>query len=170
MNSKAESDCIEAISGVTQWDVKNYVESVDGRKPHRNLIGFLRDISDSAAADGEGALRDSILEIVSQSTLGESFGGYGLKESGDLSEEDEVNVVFLCRAYMQAFGAQIRAKTAPLPLTKRPAGRPGMTLTEKIFAAHDVSRRGFVRPHQVIQVDVDWILASELSWVKWHYA
>ena len=39
-----------------------------------------------------------------------------------------------------------------------------MTLAEKIFAAHDVARRGEVRPGDVIRLDVDWVIASELSW------
>lgn len=39
-----------------------------------------------------------------------------------------------------------------------------MTLTEKIFAAHNVSRKGDVKPGDVIRVDIDWVLASELSW------
>lgn len=37
-------------------------------------------------------------------------------------------------------------------------------MAEKIFAMHDVSHRGYVAPGDIIQVDVDWILASELSW------
>jgi homoaconitase/3-isopropylmalate dehydratase large subunit len=39
-----------------------------------------------------------------------------------------------------------------------------MTMAEKIFSMHDVSRRGFVRPGDIIQVEVDWILASEITW------
>ena len=39
-----------------------------------------------------------------------------------------------------------------------------MTLSEKIFAAHDIERKGEVKPGDMIRVDVDWIIASELSW------
>jgi homoaconitase/3-isopropylmalate dehydratase large subunit len=39
-----------------------------------------------------------------------------------------------------------------------------MTLTEKIFAAHDVERQGWVAPGRTISVSVDWILASDASW------
>jgi homoaconitase/3-isopropylmalate dehydratase large subunit len=39
-----------------------------------------------------------------------------------------------------------------------------MTLAEKIFAAHDVRGTGHVKPGDVIRLDVDWVLASELSW------
>ena len=39
-----------------------------------------------------------------------------------------------------------------------------MTLAEKILAQHDVSRKGEVKPGEVIRLDVDWVIASELSW------
>ena len=39
-----------------------------------------------------------------------------------------------------------------------------MTLGEKIFAAHDVERRGVLKPGDMVRVDVDFVIASELSW------
>lgn len=39
-----------------------------------------------------------------------------------------------------------------------------MNVTEKIFAFHDVSRKGWVRPGEAILVSVDWVLSSEASW------
>lgn len=39
-----------------------------------------------------------------------------------------------------------------------------MTLTEKIFALHDVEGHGFVRTGTTIRVAIDWIMASEASW------
>lgn len=39
-----------------------------------------------------------------------------------------------------------------------------MTLTEKIFAMHDLDQRGSIKPDDMIRVDVDWVMASELSW------
>lgn len=46
----------------------------------------------------------------------------------------------------------------------RPADRPPMNLTEKIFAMHDVDSKGYVRVGDTIRVAVDWIMASEASW------
>ena len=40
-----------------------------------------------------------------------------------------------------------------------------MTLGEKIFAAHDVERRGVLKPGDMVRVDVDFVIASELSWM-----
>lgn len=39
-----------------------------------------------------------------------------------------------------------------------------MTLTEKIFAHHDILRRGTISPGTTISVSIDWILASDASW------
>lgn len=39
-----------------------------------------------------------------------------------------------------------------------------MTLSEKIFAAHDVERRGVLKPGDMARVDVDFVIANELSW------
>ncbi|PWY63672.1 aconitase iron-sulfur domain-containing protein [Aspergillus eucalypticola CBS 122712] len=39
-----------------------------------------------------------------------------------------------------------------------------MTLSEKIFALHDIEQKGSVAPGELIRVDVDWVIASEASW------
>ena len=39
-----------------------------------------------------------------------------------------------------------------------------MTLSEKIFASHDMERRGVLKPGDMVRVDVDFVMASELSW------
>ena len=38
-----------------------------------------------------------------------------------------------------------------------------MTLSEKIFAIHDVAQKGYVKVGDLIRVDVDWVIASEAS-------
>jgi homoaconitase/3-isopropylmalate dehydratase large subunit len=49
-------------------------------------------------------------------------------------------------------------------LPSRPEGRRGMTLSEKIFATHDVEKKGVLKTGNMIRVDVDFVMASELSW------
>ncbi|KAJ5102439.1 aconitase family protein [Penicillium alfredii] len=39
-----------------------------------------------------------------------------------------------------------------------------MTLSEKVFAMHDVDQKGSVVPGELIRVHVDWVIASEASW------
>ncbi|KAI1148096.1 aconitase iron-sulfur domain-containing protein [Nemania diffusa] len=87
-----------------------------------------------------------------------------LTPSIPLSTEIEAQILFLLSAYLEALKSAERSRDAPEPLRERPPGRRPMTMAEKIFAAHDASRKGWVKAGEVIQVDVDWILASELSW------
>lgn len=92
------------------------------------------------------------------------FGGLALSPDQQLSENDEAEVLFLVSAYLEGLNSSDRQGVPLEPLKERPAGRRGMTLSEKIFAAHDTKRRGEVKPGDVIRVDVDWVIASELSW------
>ncbi|KIW26158.1 uncharacterized protein PV07_09275 [Cladophialophora immunda] len=46
----------------------------------------------------------------------------------------------------------------------RPPGRKPMTMAEKILATHDTERRGEVQLGDTLRIDVDWVIASELSW------
>jgi hypothetical protein len=96
--------------------------------------------------------------------LSPDFGGLGLKSSSDLTPEDEKSVLFLVSAYLESLNSQDRAKSIPPTLTSRPEGRRGMTLSEKIFAAHDVEMRGVLKPGDMVRVGIDFIIASELSW------
>jgi len=73
-------------------------------------------------------------------------------------------VLFLVSAWLESLNSEDRAKNPPKMLSSRPEGRRGMTLSEKIFAAHDIERRGELKPGDMVRVDVDWIMASELSW------
>jgi len=92
------------------------------------------------------------------------FGGLGYSNGIPLDDQQEDEVLFLVSAWLEALNSADRSKSLPTPLTSRPAGRRGMTLSEKIFAAHDIEQNGFVTPGDVARVSVDWIMASELSW------
>jgi hypothetical protein len=118
-------------------------------------------LADAGHAAEAGALRD-VRELA---TLSTDFGGLGLRPNGEtLSEQDTSELLFLVSAHLEAVNSAERAKAPLKPLSQRPQGRRGMTLAEKVFAAHDIDQKGEVKPGDVIRVDVDWILASELSW------
>jgi hypothetical protein len=91
-------------------------------------------------------------------------GGLGLETNRPLAKEEEAEILFLISAWLEALNSADRAKAKPEPLPIRPAGRRGMTLSEKIFAMHDVAPKGFVKVGDLIRVDVDWVIASEASW------
>ena len=99
--------------------------------------------------------------------LSPDFAGLGYDANAVLSAQEESEVFFLVSAWLESLNSDDRSRSPAQPLLSRPVGRRGMTLSEKIFAAHDINRRGEVSPGDVIRVDVDWIMASELSWFVW---
>ncbi len=132
--------------------------------PSRSL---LRDIQIAAQQLKEKSLdRESkiLLEVFEKCIGPKNFGGLGLDEQAELDEGERKEVLFLCEAWLESLNAEDRAMKRSVLLPDRPSGRRGMTLTEKLFAMHDVRQSGFVKPGQVIRVAVDWIMASELSW------
>lgn len=102
-----------------------------------------------------------MLEICRQPTI---LGGLGLLDAASVTPEQESEILFLSSAWLEALNSADRAKSLPVLLAHRPDIRRGMTLSEKIFAMHDITRKGFVVPGELIRVDVDWVIASEVSW------
>lgn len=129
-----------------------------------NVLKALQRIARTLNAHGKKVTAEALEEVVHRCVTLEDFGGYGMDIETTLHPHQEADVTFLCSAYLEALKSVARAQSKPAPLKFRPTGRPGMTMTEKIFAMHDVSRKGYVQPGDIIQVDVDWVLASELSW------
>ena len=106
--------------------------------------------------------RSQCFLVISSQSM--ELGGLGLTETDNLTPEQEAEIIFLVSAWLESLNSTDRAKTPPEPLAARPPGRRGMTLSEKIFALHDINRKGWVAPSEVIRVDVDWVIASEASW------
>lgn len=130
------------------------------RSPLGDIEDAIRHLQEKSCPQEAGVLS----EVLAKCTGPKNFGGLGLDEHVDLSEAEQREVLFLCEAWLESLNATERQKQRATPLRGRPAGRRGMTLTEKLFAMHDVQPQGSVRPGQVIRVAVDWIMASELSW------
>ncbi len=163
--TSSESRCIELVNAFSPEVVQLQVHRGDVHTPEpNNLVAFVQNLADTLRQAGIGHLSEALYETVGKCTTSEDFGGYGLDTETPLTPSQEADVVFLCSAFIEAVKSEERARSKPQPLRHRPQGRRGMTMAEKIFAAHDVSPRGYVRPGDIIQVDVDWILASELSW------
>ena len=161
--SETENECVSLITGAL--DGKATIPSITTQHeqpPNGNIIEFLQKAAGALVSTSD-TVATALSEVVGQCTLHPNFGGYGLSTEAILTTKQENDVVFLCSAYLEAVKSEARAQSAPQPLLSRPAGRPGMTMSEKIFAAHDTSRRGWVKAGDVVQVDVDWVMASELS-------
>jgi len=107
---------------------------------------------------------EALESVKSLACVSKDFGGLGLVQEEDLGLKEEAQVLFLLSAWLESLNSADRSKAQIKMLTSRPKGRRGMTLTEKIFASHDSERRGELRPGDMVRVDVDWVMASELSW------
>ncbi|GIJ90458.1 hypothetical protein Asppvi_009413 [Aspergillus pseudoviridinutans] len=113
-----------------------------------------------------GHVRESsaLADVLRVCTQPRDLGGLGLEDASDLTAQQESEVLFLASAWLEALNSEDRSRSMLAPLPSRPPGRRGMTLSEKIFALHDVAHRGWVAPGDLIRVDVDWVIASEASW------
>ena len=156
------ADCIDMATLTT---ILSKTRGIDLRyDPSRYLLEDIKKLAQQLqekSLDREASLLREVLE----KCIGpKNFGGLGLGEHAELDEDERKEVLFLCEAWLESLNAEDRALERPTPLSSRPNGRRGMTLTEKLFAMHDVRPSGSVKPGQVIRVAVDWIMASELSW------
>src|SRR5690242_3897007 len=101
----------------------------------RPLISTLQDRNHSREAQ-------ILSEVTALCTKGPDYGGLGIQLDTHLNESQKKEVIFLVSAWLESLNSQDRAKAPLPPLDVRPAGRCGMTVTEKIFAMHDVERVG----------------------------
>lgn len=131
---------------------------------NESILGQLKIVNEVLQTQGhtrEAAAVNDVLILCEQPS---ELGGLGLDTVQPLQKDKETEILFLLSAWLEALNSADRTKTKPEPLSFRPAGRRGMTLSEKIFAIHDVAQKGFVKVGDLIRVDVDWVIASEASW------
>ncbi len=129
-----------------------------------NLLEQLKSMTDILFTNNHYREGEALSHVSSLATISPDFGGLGYSSNIQLDEKQEAEVLFLVSAWLEALNSADRSKSLSKPLPSRPEGRRGMTLSEKIFAAHDIEQSGFVTPGDVVRVSVDWIMASELSW------
>jgi hypothetical protein len=133
-----------------------------------NLLQQLQHLSKTLNETNHSEEAAVLNEVFRLATTSTNLGGLGISTDGkdtvQLTSEVESEILFLVSAHLEALNSIARAKAPTKPLKSRPEGRRGMTIAEKIFAAHDIDRRGEVAPGDVIRTDVDWVLSSELSW------
>ncbi|KAF2176149.1 aconitase family protein [Zopfia rhizophila CBS 207.26] len=113
--------------------------------------------------DGYKREASALMQVLAIATASPDYGGMGLSRE-DVSTVNQSELLLLASAWLESLNSADRSSKLLVPLDIRPPNRPPMNVTEKIFALHDVSRKGWVRPGETILVSVDWILASEASW------
>jgi hypothetical protein len=129
-----------------------------------SLLKQLKSVTDVLFTNNQLREAEVLSNVSSLTVLSPDFGGLGYSLDMNLDTQQEVEIVFLVSAWLESLNSIDKSKSLPKPLTSRPDGRRGMTLSEKVFAAHDMDQKGFVTPGDVVRVGVDWIMASELSW------
>ncbi|GLA95038.1 hypothetical protein AtubIFM57143_002033 [Aspergillus tubingensis] len=130
----------------------------------RNLLKQLVRVVDALRAQDYPREANALSDVLAISQQPTEIGGLGLSAADSLTPEQEAEITFLVTAWLEALNSADRARAPPVPLTVRPPGRRGMTLSEKIFALHNIDQKGSVAPGELIRVDVDWVIASEASW------
>lgn len=89
-----------------------------------------------------------------------------MSPSQPLTDAEREKVAFLVDSWLYAAVQETTKPVSSLQIGVRQTRRP-MTLLEKIFTHHVLPGGGStgVRAGDVIRVSVDWVLASEISWV-----
>ena len=131
-----------------------------------SLSGILESISStlrSALRHPEAAAIDQVIEKVLDKT---SFGGLGLSEDAAVQDVDVAAILDLTEAWLESLNAQDKAQNMHSTIDVRSEKTRPMNLAQKIFAYHTIGGCPIegLATGDVIRVDVDWILASELSW------
>ncbi|KAJ5097845.1 hypothetical protein N7532_004846 [Penicillium argentinense] len=129
-----------------------------------NLIRNLSTVGERLRQIGKCREANAITDVLEICRQPRDLGGLGISEEESSATDQESEILFLVSAWLEALNSADYAKSPPTPLADRPAGRRGMTMSEKIFAMHDMAQRGFVAPGDLIRIHVDWVIASEASW------
>jgi hypothetical protein len=129
-----------------------------------SLLGQLKSVTATLFTNNRLREAEALSNVSSLTIRSPDFGGLGYSLDMHLDTQQEAEIIFLVSAWLESLNSVDKSKSLPKPLASRPEGRRGMTLSEKIFAAHDIGQKGFVTPGDVVRVSVDWIMASELSW------
>ncbi|PWY90353.1 aconitase family protein [Aspergillus sclerotioniger CBS 115572] len=138
--------------------------AIPGVHSQGNVLTQLAGVIELLKAQNITREANALADVLVISRQPTELGGLGLTETDSLTLEQEAEITFLVIAWLESLNSTDRARAPPSPLAVRPPGRRGMTLSEKIFAQHDIDRRGSVAPGELIRVDVDWVIASEASW------
>jgi hypothetical protein len=157
------TDCKCARCGKKNRDTDPVLSTALSQSPY-DLFTIIQDVAVALDRALHGREAEALRDVLTHCTTSTDFGGLGLQHDQNLSVDDETEIFFLISAYLEALNSVDRSRNPIDTLSERPEGRRSMTLAEKIFAAHDVERKGQVKPGDVIRVDVDWVMASELSW------
>ncbi|KAL2797328.1 aconitase iron-sulfur domain-containing protein [Aspergillus keveii] len=148
-------------------NTKNYSPLVQG------LDDFLTNLSTALNSIGRHDEAASVRHVFDLCRTPADRGGLGCITSDDGSKQWPNSLVqlqsvqALIEAWLEALNGSESATKLPPPLAIRAAGVGPMTLAEKILAQHAFSLHSpqGLKTGELVRVSVDWVVASELSWV-----
>lgn len=129
-----------------------------------------QNLSTALVANGRDREAGALQYVIELTESDLQLGGLGLSTRESpwlLSAQDLADILFLVEAWLEALNSADNARHLPAPLADRSVERRSMTLSEKIFLHHAtrISSLAGVRPGDLVRVTIDWVIASELSWV-----
>ncbi|KAI1481837.1 aconitase family protein [Daldinia eschscholtzii] len=134
----------------------------------RASIGVIQDLGNLALrlrSVGYQRECEALQHVANICVMSPNHGGLGFTLNTPIVGNIASEVLLLIAAWLESLNSADRERSLDSRVMRfRPADRPPMNLTEKIFAMHDVNSKGFVRVGDTIRVSVDWIMASEASW------
>ena len=137
----------------------------DGESATSLIAGCCDELQQRGNASAEEALR----HVLDLCNLDKELGGLGLRDTPwDMLNEATINkIMFTIQAWLTATKSQQSMIASPVPILHKPSGRRPMTLASKILAHHarSATSPNGVGPGDLLLVAIDWIIASELSWV-----
>lgn len=109
-----------------------------------------------------------ILHVVDLCNADVEVGGLGFRDRRwrDFPPEDLRRILDLTESWLLTISS-LKTPIPKLALPQKPVNRKPMTLTSKILAHHAIScaQTSHVAVGEVLRVNIDWVIASELSWV-----
>ena len=143
--------------------IKLVVESPPQSFSASSILTSISSTLRSTSKRPEAATIDQVIEKVLDK---KSFGGLGLSEDATVHTADVVTILDLTEAWLESLNAQDKAQNMHSTIEVRSEKTRPMNLAQKIFAYHAIGGCPIegLATGDVIRVDIDWILASELSW------
>ncbi|RDW83768.1 aconitase family protein [Aspergillus mulundensis] len=136
-----------------------------------SLYAFLTNLCAALEAIGRHAEKSSLQHVLDLCITPTDRGGLAIisnDSSGWPSEPTQLqSVQSLIEAWLEALNATESAAQLPAPLPAKTPNTWPMTLAEKILVQHAFSLPSpqGVRVGELMRLSVDWVIASELSWV-----
>ncbi|PWY79618.1 aconitase family protein [Aspergillus heteromorphus CBS 117.55] len=136
-----------------------------------DALSAIQTLAHALSKTGHPSVSDALTHVLHLCTEDIELGGLSLSPDRPLSDPDREQIRFLLDAWLRAsthMDVQLDAGSQTSPDHPNLAGSgPPMTLSEKIFTHHLLagSNSTGLKAGDVIRVEVDWILASELSWM-----